>query len=127
MKIFLRLFLMLLLGLALPLNGMASALASVQPCLQQHGQTHAMHGSMNADLQMAAGTHDCCDHQKGSQKVQKEMVKLCKHGHECKSSNPLQVSVIRSPLLPPARFGAPSFSFAAPLPAFDSFWRPPRA
>lgn len=118
MKRHLRLFLLLLLSFTLPLNGMASMSAFAEPCPME-AQGLAM-DSMQA---MDGMQGSCCE----DQQKQPGVGKTCKSGQECKSGCALQVSVIKSSVVPSSQT-VPSFSLdfvSSPTPF--GVWRPPRA
>ena len=108
----LRLFLLLLLSFVLPLNGMAGVVAVAEPCPMeaQHLAMDGMQGS-------------CCD----DQQKQPAAGKTCKSGQECKTGCTLQVSVIKSSVVPSSQT-VPSYSLDfIPAPTPFGVWRPPRA
>lgn len=112
MKRHLRLFLLLLLSFTLPLNGLAGTSAFTEPCpMEAQGLTmDDMQGS-------------CCE----DQQKQPGAGKTCKSGQECKSGCAVQVSVIKSSVVPSSQT-VPSFSLdfvSSPTPF--GVWRPPRA
>jgi hypothetical protein len=103
--------LLLLLSLTLPINGMAGLIVLSPPCpMEQQGMSmEDMHAS-------------CCE----DQQQQMSGGKVCKTGHECKSSSMLQVSVIKTLVLPAHPTVMSFASDFLPTMSPSGVWRPPR-
>lgn len=126
----LRLFLLLLLSFALPLNGMAGVAAVAEPCPMET-QSFAMDRMQTMDDMQAMGDMQAMDDMQGSccedRQKQPGAGKTCKSGQQCKTGYTLQVSVIKSSVVPSSH-SVPSFSHDfVPAPTPFGVWRPPRA
>lgn len=75
------------------------------------------------DMPMEGMQSSCCeDHQQ-----QMAGGKVCKTGQECKSGSMLQVSVIKTPVLPSHSAAVSLTSDLLPTTSPSGVWRPPRA